>query len=140
MHHGVSRYSIQLWYIGHISRNPETPHCCNKPVSITNSALKKDNISYLWYTVSYTTGLNQPNSTQDSHHPVYVTKQHFGPVQCNFLWLSMLGDLLCSLLYIQPSHSTRFLYCHDYLHCIFSLKASKLGMNTWNYVLLNKKV
>ena len=30
-------------------------------------------------------------------------------------------------------------YLHDYLHCKFSVKASKLWMNSWNYVV-NKKV
>ena len=39
-----------------------------------------------------------------------------------------------------PSHSMRFLYFPDYLHCSFSLKADKtMNEHIWNYVL-NKKV
>ena len=62
-----------------------------------------------------------------------------------FLSLLRYSEFIIVLYTVQaksldtPSHSMRFLYFHDYLHCRFSLKASKLWMNTWNYVL-NKKV
>lgn len=38
-----------------------------------------------------------------------------------------------------PSHSRRFLYFRDYLHCIFFLKASKPQMNTCGIMYLIKK-
>ena len=39
-----------------------------------------------------------------------------------------------------PSHSMSFLYFHDYENCRFTLKASKLWINTCGIIYLTKKV
>ena len=75
---------VVVLYIGHIPQTPKVPYCYYELVTIVIRALKINVLSYPWYTVWYTTAVNQSAfSARTTQFIIWINKPmpiHIHPI------------------------------------------------------------